>query len=101
DFGTGYSSLSTLRRFPFDLLKIDRSFLAADVEGTRADEIVRTIGNLARVLGMEVTVEGLESAQQVERMRGLGIDYAQGFYFSRPLDAAGATTLLERAHPLM
>jgi diguanylate cyclase (GGDEF)-like protein/PAS domain S-box-containing protein len=101
DFGTGYSSLSTLRRFPFDLLKIDRSFLAADVDGTRADEIVRTIGNLARVLGMEVTVEGLESAQQVERMRGLGIDYAQGFFFSRPVDAAAATMLLERAHPLM
>jgi diguanylate cyclase (GGDEF)-like protein/PAS domain S-box-containing protein len=97
DFGTGYSSLSTLRRFPFDLLKIDRSFLAADVDGTRADEIVRTIGNLARVLGMEVTVEGLESAQQVERMRTLGIDYAQGFYFSRPVDAASATMLLERA----
>jgi diguanylate cyclase (GGDEF)-like protein/PAS domain S-box-containing protein len=101
DFGTGYSSLSTLRRFPFDLLKIDRSFLAADVEGTRADEIVRTIGNLARVLGMEVTVEGLESGDQVARMRTLGIDYAQGFYFSRPLDAAGATLLLERAMPLM
>ncbi|HEV7921360.1 MAG TPA: EAL domain-containing protein [Thermoanaerobaculia bacterium] len=101
DFGTGYSSLSTLRRFPFDLLKIDRSFLAADVEGSRADEIVRTIGNLARVLGMEVTVEGLESAEQVERMRSLGIDYAQGFYFSRPVDAAAATMLLERAHPLM
>ncbi|MBV9492612.1 MAG: EAL domain-containing protein [Acidobacteria bacterium] len=95
DFGTGYSSLSTLRRFPFDMMKIDRSFVG-DGDGNRSDEIVRTIGNLARVLGMEVTVEGLESADQVKRMRTLGIDYAQGFYFSKPLDAAGATMLLDR-----
>jgi diguanylate cyclase (GGDEF)-like protein/PAS domain S-box-containing protein len=84
DFGTGYSSLSSLRQFPFDLIKIDRSFLG-DADARRGDEIVRTVSALARTLGMRVTVEGLETAEQVERMRTLGVDYAQGFYFARPL----------------
>ncbi|HEY0139875.1 MAG TPA: EAL domain-containing protein [Thermoanaerobaculia bacterium] len=98
DFGTGYSSLSSLRQFPFDMLKIDRSFLL-DADATRADEIVRTVASLARTLGMEVTVEGLETAEHVERMRGLGIAYAQGFYFARPLPPEQAARLL--ATPVM
>jgi diguanylate cyclase (GGDEF)-like protein/PAS domain S-box-containing protein len=93
DFGTGYSSLSSLRQFPFDTLKIDRSFISTNGD-RRNDEIVRTISNLARVLGMDVTVEGLERADQVERMRALGIDYAQGFYFSPPVDAGMALEFL-------
>jgi len=93
DFGTGYSSLSSLRQFPFDTLKIDRSFISTNGDH-RNDEIVRTISNLARILGMDVTVEGLESAGQVERMRALGIDYAQGFYFSPPVDAQRALKIL-------
>jgi diguanylate cyclase (GGDEF)-like protein/PAS domain S-box-containing protein len=84
DFGTGYSSLSSLRQFPFDMIKIDRSFLL-DADARRGDEIVRTVSALARTLGMQVTVEGLETAEQVERMRTLGVDYAQGFYFARPM----------------
>ena len=84
DFGTGYSSLSSLRQFPFDMIKIDRSFLH-DADARRGDEIVRTVSALARTLGMQVTVEGLETAEQVERMRTLGVDFAQGFYFARPL----------------
>jgi EAL domain-containing protein (putative c-di-GMP-specific phosphodiesterase class I) len=99
DFGTGYSSLSSLRQFPFDMLKIDRSFLL-DADATRADEIVRTVAGLARALGMEVVVEGLETADHVERMRGLGIPFAQGFYFARPLPPAEALQLLaERRRP--
>jgi len=93
DFGTGYSSLSSLRQFPFDTLKIDRSFISTNGD-RRNDAIVRTISNLARILGMDVTVEGLESADQVQRMRDLGIDYAQGFYFSRPVDAGSAVGFL-------
>jgi diguanylate cyclase (GGDEF)-like protein/PAS domain S-box-containing protein len=93
DFGTGYSSLSSLRQFPFDMLKIDRSFLL-DADSRRSDEIVRTVSALARSLGMSVTVEGLETADQVDRMRHLGVDYAQGFYFAKPLDAIAATALL-------
>jgi diguanylate cyclase (GGDEF)-like protein/PAS domain S-box-containing protein len=93
DFGTGYSSLSSLRQFPFDMLKIDRSFLL-DADARRSDEIVRTVSALARSLGMAVTVEGLETQDQVDRMRVLGVDYAQGFYYARPLDALAATALI-------
>lgn len=93
DFGTGYSSLSSLRQFPFDMLKIDRSFLL-DADTRRVDEIVRTIASLARVLGMNVTVEGLETAEQWERMRGLGVEFAQGFYFAKPLPPDAAMELL-------
>jgi diguanylate cyclase (GGDEF)-like protein/PAS domain S-box-containing protein len=84
DFGTGYSSLSSLREFPFDTLKIDRSFLL-DADAARADEIVRTVAGLARALGMSVTVEGLETADHADRMRSIGITYGQGFYFAPPL----------------
>jgi diguanylate cyclase (GGDEF)-like protein/PAS domain S-box-containing protein len=93
DFGTGYSSLSSLRQFPFDTLKIDRSFISINGDH-RNDEIVRTICNLAQILGMDVTVEGLESAGQVDRMRALGINFAQGFYFSPPVDATKALQIL-------
>ncbi|HEX7828100.1 MAG TPA: EAL domain-containing protein [Thermoanaerobaculia bacterium] len=93
DFGTGYSSLSLLRLFPFDTLKIDRSFLL-DADAARADEIVRTIASLAKTLGMDVIVEGLETAEHVERMRGLGIRFAQGFHFARPLPVGEAERLL-------
>ncbi len=96
DFGTGYSSLSSLREFPFDMLKIDRSFLL-DADAVRGNEIVRTISGLARVLGMAVTVEGLEIEEQARRMRGLGVDYAQGFYFARPLPPDAAAMLLEKS----
>lgn len=95
DFGTGYSSLSSLREFPFNSLKIDRTFLH-DADVHRADAIVRTIASLARSLGMEVTVEGLETQEQVDRMRELGIDRAQGFYYSRPLPPEEVTLFFEK-----
>ena len=93
DFGTGYSSLSSLRQFPFDMLKIDRSFVR-DADSVRGNEIVRTISSLARVLGMAVTVEGLELEDQADRMRELGIEFAQGFYFSRPLTPERAVEMM-------
>ncbi|HXG58413.1 MAG TPA: EAL domain-containing protein [Thermoanaerobaculia bacterium] len=96
DFGTGYSSLSTLQQFPFDTLKIDRGFVSVDGQGRRALEIVRAIGNLARILRMDVTVEGVESLEQVEKMRELGLDYAQGYFFAPPLPAADVTELIAR-----
>jgi diguanylate cyclase (GGDEF)-like protein/PAS domain S-box-containing protein len=95
DFGTGYSSLSSLREFPFNSLKIDRTFLH-DADTHRADAIVRTIASLARSLGMEVTVEGLETREQVARMRELGIERGQGFYFSRPVPPDEATSFIVR-----
>ena len=93
DFGTGYSSLSSLRKFPFDLIKIDRSFLL-DTDTVRADQIVRTVASLAEILGMDVIVEGLETVEHVERMRALGITLAQGFYFSRPVPPEEAARFL-------
>ena len=84
DFGTGYSSLSYLRSFPVDVLKIDKSFtdtVAVDVDGAC---FVQAILHLAQVLRVTTVAEGVEHAAQAERLRELGCDLAQGFYFGRP-----------------
>lgn len=94
DFGTGYSSLSYLHRFPFDTLKIDRSFIVSMEEKRENLEIIRTIAVLAHTLGMDVIAEGVENAAQLKRLRGLGLEYGQGFLFSRPLDEAAAGEVL-------
>jgi diguanylate cyclase (GGDEF)-like protein/PAS domain S-box-containing protein len=96
DFGTGYSSLSYLHRFPIDLLKIDRSFVAR-LGGERNDAaIVEAVIALARGLNMEVTAEGIETSEQLARLGALGCHHGQGYYFARPLPAAGATELLRK-----
>ncbi len=86
DFGTGYSSLSYLQRFPLDCLKIDRSFVAtlASGDGPASARIVEAIIGLAHGLGLHVTAEGIESAEQLEILRGLDCDRLQGYYFGRP-----------------
>jgi EAL domain-containing protein (putative c-di-GMP-specific phosphodiesterase class I) len=95
DFGTGYSSLSYLRRFSLDVLKIDRSFVSDMVSNTESREIVKTILRLGRNLGIEVIAEGVETAEQVSLLQSLGCEYAQGYFFSEPLDQSGvAETLL-------
>jgi EAL domain-containing protein (putative c-di-GMP-specific phosphodiesterase class I) len=94
DFGTGYSSLHHLHSFPFDVLKIDRSFVARITDGAQPLEIVRTIIDLARVLGMNVVAEGIETHEQYALLRGLGCRYGQGFLFARPMPAEDATKLL-------
>ncbi len=88
DFGTGYCSLSYLQQFPVDTLKIDRSFIAR-IKGQEEGEgeIVRLIVSLARTLGIEVVAEGTETEMQVEYLARLGCGFAQGFYFSRPVEA--------------
>ncbi len=91
DFGTGYSSLSYLHRFPLDCLKIDCSLIARLHED---NEIVRNILTLGRNLGMRVIAEGVETAEQVERLYALGCEFAQGYYFSTPVNAQRATDLL-------
>src|SRR5829696_1483844 len=94
DFGTGYSSLSYLHRFPVDTLKVDRSFIGRMGEGDENGELVRTIITLARNLGMQVVAEGVETARQGDLLRGLGCEYAQGYFFSRPLDPDAAARWL-------
>lgn len=86
DFGTGYSSLSYLHRFPVDMLKIDRSFVSSIFASGENLEIVRTIIALAHNLGLEVIAEGVETSEQLETIKSLGCEYAQGYYFSRPVD---------------
>jgi diguanylate cyclase (GGDEF)-like protein len=96
DFGTGYSSLSYLHRFPIDTLKVDKSFVSR-MESTSDDaEIVRTIVMLGHNLGMDVIAEGVEEAVQLKALRALGCEYAQGFFFSKPLPGEVATALLEK-----
>lgn len=85
DFGTGYSSLSYLRRFPVDILKIDRSFVSGMEEAAENDEIVRTIMALANSLNLKVVAEGIEKVQQLTMLRRLGCQFGQGYLFSPPM----------------
>ncbi len=88
DFGTGYSSLGYLWRFPFDKIKIDRSFmLGFDSSRHDAETVVKTIIKLGRELNVRVTVEGVENARQAAFLDKAGGDQAQGFYFGRPMPA--------------
>jgi len=94
DFGTGYSSLSNLHYFHVDGLKIDRSFVGRMGPGDENSEIVQTIIQLARNLGLEVTAEGVETVEQLSRLRALGCKYGQGFLFSKPVDGEEAKRMI-------
>jgi EAL domain-containing protein (putative c-di-GMP-specific phosphodiesterase class I) len=87
DFGTGYSSLAYLQRFPLDLLKVDRSFVQQLEDGEGGRAIVGAIVDLAHAVGLEVVAEGVESSEQLQVLRALQCDYAQGYLFSRPMPA--------------
>ena len=97
DFGTGYSSLSYLHRFPLDTLKIDRSFVSQMKPHARNGEIVGTILNLANGLSMNVIAEGVETEEQLYGLRKLDCDYAQGFFFARPLAPGNVEELLAQS----
>jgi EAL domain-containing protein (putative c-di-GMP-specific phosphodiesterase class I) len=96
DFGTGYSSLSYLHRLQVDTVKVDRSFVSRIGRDDGA-EMVRAIVAIAHNMGMDVVAEGVETAEQLEWLRSIGCEYAQGFYFSRPVDSATATGLIASA----
>ncbi|MFN7929558.1 MAG: bifunctional diguanylate cyclase/phosphodiesterase [Blastocatellia bacterium] len=97
DFGTGYSSLSYLHRFPFDILKIDRSFVGRMEEDANSSQIVETIILLAHKMRMAVVAEGIETAAQQQQLWTLGCRYGQGYHFSKPLPAAQLEALLAKS----
>ncbi|HKC66125.1 MAG TPA: EAL domain-containing protein, partial [Pyrinomonadaceae bacterium] len=94
--GTGYSSLSYLHRFAVNYLKIDRSFVSKMAESNENYEIVRTIVMLAKKLGMEVIAEGIETEEQLSKLRNLKCEYGQGFLFSKPVTKESAQAFILR-----
>ncbi len=99
DFGTGYSSLASLRDFPIDKLKVDKSFVDAITSSDAGSAIMNAILALARELGLPVVAEGVETEPQLQYLRKQGCDYIQGYFISRPLPAADMTRLLQQATP--
>ncbi|MBO9999633.1 MAG: EAL domain-containing protein [Cyanobacteria bacterium SID2] len=94
DFGTGYSSLSRLHEFPVRTLKIDKSFVRRLQNGDNGNEIVKTIVTLAHSLDMDTVAEGIETSIQLELVRAMGCEFAQGYLFARPLPADEAVNFL-------
>jgi EAL domain-containing protein (putative c-di-GMP-specific phosphodiesterase class I) len=95
DFGTGYSSLSYLHQFPMHTLKVDRSFVSRMGQHGQSTDIARTIVMLAHQLGLDVVAEGVETAEQLAQLQSLGCEYAQGYFFSEPVDSVKAGALIE------
>jgi diguanylate cyclase (GGDEF)-like protein/PAS domain S-box-containing protein len=94
DFGTGYSSLSSLHSLPLDGLKIDRTFVSRMLENRATRQMVRTIALLARGLDLAVIAEGVETAEQLDEVRAMGCDFAQGYLIAPPLDPDGLRAFL-------
>jgi EAL domain-containing protein (putative c-di-GMP-specific phosphodiesterase class I) len=94
DFGTGYSSLSYLHRYPFDTLKIDRSFVTTMLRSSDSMEIVRCIVGMAQGLMLDVVAEGIENEEELATLAELGCRFGQGYHFARPLPEAEAFALL-------
>ena len=101
DFGTGYSSLSYLQSFPFDKIKIDRSFVKDIADGAGSLNIVRAVAALANGLGMATTAEGVETQEQLDTVQSEGCTEMQGFLLSKPLPAHEIDRLFfpDRAEP--
>jgi len=97
DFGTGYSSLSYLRSFPFDRIKIDRSFIEHVSEEASSLAIIRAVASLGDSLGMAITAEGVETTEQLHRVCAEGCSEIQGFLFSPPRPASDIPALLNPA----
>jgi diguanylate cyclase (GGDEF)-like protein/PAS domain S-box-containing protein len=95
DFGTGFSSLSYLKSFPVDILKIDRKFVTGLHESAGDSAVVASMITLAHALNLTVVAEGTETAHEVEQLRSLGCDMAQGFYFAKPLPGSRAHSCLQ------
>jgi diguanylate cyclase len=94
DFGTGYASLGDLRRFAVDAIKVDRTFVARVAEGGMQAALTAAVLSFGRALGLRTVAEGVETPEQVRRLRELGCDDAQGFLFTPPLDAEAMSAWL-------
>jgi EAL domain-containing protein (putative c-di-GMP-specific phosphodiesterase class I) len=95
DFGTGYSSLSYLQRFPVDVLKIDKSFIAKICQGTEGAAVARAIIMMSDTLHLNTIAEGIESPNQITALQELGCGLGQGFHFARPLDVDAMSSFLK------
>ena len=98
DFGTGYSSLSYLRTYPFDVLKIDRSFINEINKTVKSKALINAIISMSHALNLKVVAEGIETEQQYKQLKKLHCDYGQGYLFSRPVTAMQMSTLLKENH---
>jgi EAL domain-containing protein (putative c-di-GMP-specific phosphodiesterase class I) len=96
DFGTGYSSLSYLHRLPVDTLKLDKSFIDEAASDGAGMKIVRAVAGLATDLSMETVIEGVENVEQASACKRAGINYAQGYWYAKPLDFDGASAFLQQ-----
>lgn len=99
DFGTGYSSLNYLHQFPIDIIKIDRSFINQLEQGNQPYKILEMIGLLAQNLGHDVIAEGLEDLAHIEMLRDMGFKFAQGYYYSKPVEASKASDYVSGTIP--
>ena len=98
DFGTGYSSLNYLRRFPFDGLKIDKSFTDELAESHEGQSIVEGIINLGHALSMTVTAEGVETTEQLRQLQTLMCDEVQGYFLGKPMKLNDLSVLIHNTH---
>ncbi len=96
DFGSGYSSLHMLHRMPVDVLKLDMQFIQSEPVTPVNQEIMRFIVKLAHLMSLSVVAEGVETAKQLERLRTIGCEYAQGYYFARPMPVKAFERLMTR-----
>jgi EAL domain-containing protein (putative c-di-GMP-specific phosphodiesterase class I) len=96
DFGTGYSSLSYLQRFPFDRIKIDRSFVSDVTSFEQSKAVIRAVVGLGHTLNMRITAEGVETTEQLDRIRAKGCDEAQGFLISKSMPPSELPALITR-----
>jgi EAL domain-containing protein (putative c-di-GMP-specific phosphodiesterase class I) len=99
DFGTGYSSLAYVKRFPVDRIKIDQSFVRNMAHDVNDEAIVRAIITLGHSLKVTVVAEGVETADQLARLRAEGCDEIQGYYFGKPMPAADFVNLIRSNSP--